>query len=205
LPAPTGQVEAMNTILSTQSKATRVSGIQRTYSGKVFNILCPNPDMVDIDDIAHALAHLPLYNGRTERLYSIAQHSVEVARRVRNEFRMAALFHHAAAAYMGDISMVRDYFPDLKFVEERIQAAVYEHFGVDPQLSPDAVEAIRQADLEMQASEHRDLLPPDEFNWLEASGISPGHQIILPVSSDRAKRMFKGYIHYIEAQDLLRG
>lgn len=193
----------MNAIAENIAVVPKVDGIIRTYTGRPFNILCPNPDMVDIEDIAHSLAHQPLYNGRTERMYTIAQHSVEVAKRVKLQYRMAALLHHAAAAYMGDITLIRNFFPELKFAEERLQAAIHVRFGVPPVLPPEMVQAIHRADLEMQAAEYRDLLPAETFNWLEAAGISASPAPLVPVPPSRAKHAFKTYVHFIEAADLL--
>ena len=50
-----------------------------TYTGKLFDIFDPKPELVCIEDIAHSLANQCRYTGHTKVFYSVAQHSVLMA------------------------------------------------------------------------------------------------------------------------------
>lgn len=136
-----------------------------TASGRVFDLQHPTPDMVDLGDIAHALAHLCRFTGHCRRHYSVAEHSVRVSWLVSGDLRLPSLLHDAAEAYMGDWSsplkaMIREEAPGLvERIEGRIEAAIAERFGFDPALlhHPE----IKRADRVMYATEKRDIMPPD--------------------------------------------
>lgn len=58
-----------------------MSHLIETVTGKMFNILEPTPEMIDIIDIGWSLSRIARYNGHTigNILYSVAQHSCYVA------------------------------------------------------------------------------------------------------------------------------
>jgi len=83
----------------------------QTASGKAFDLLKPDPAMVDLEnDIAGPLARLARFSGHiASGPYSVAQHSVEGADALLRETgdeRLAALFllHDAHEAYLGDLT-----------------------------------------------------------------------------------------------------
>jgi hypothetical protein len=51
----------------------------QTRTGKMFNIKHPDPDMIDLRDIAAALAKTNRFGGHTREPYSVAQHCVRIA------------------------------------------------------------------------------------------------------------------------------
>lgn len=61
-----------------------MSAAIETYSGIMFDVACPDPALVRIDDIAWALSRQARYAGHTlgPTPYSVAQHSVHVMRLV---------------------------------------------------------------------------------------------------------------------------
>jgi len=69
--------------------------------------LDPRPEDVDIEEIAHALAHICRFNGHLPfGHYSVAEHSVYTMRYVQEKQSgdpLVALLHDAAEAYFGDI------------------------------------------------------------------------------------------------------
>lgn len=181
-----------------------VDGLARTCSGKTLNLLSPTPDQIDIEDIATALSRTPMYAGESEHFYSVAQHSFEVARNVdKQQFRLAGLLSRAAAAYIGDISRIRASFPDLANAERRIQEAIHKRFGLPETLPEEMSREIQRVELKVQATEFRDLLPQDGFNWYEASGIYPALGTLSPMSHGRARHGFKSFLNMIQTADLL--
>ena len=55
----------------------------QTFTGRKFFPLAPDGAEVCIEDIAHALSMKCRFNGHCLRFYSVAEHSVRVANRVR--------------------------------------------------------------------------------------------------------------------------
>lgn len=129
----------------------------QTHTGVAFDLLAPTAGMVVLEDIAYALSRLCRFTGHCSRHYSVAEHSVNVAKQCQLEhgfsdsWAMAALLHDAAEAYIGDLSsplksllrvcaapageegadlrgMVES---PLDRVEHRIKGAIAEHFGTD--------------------------------------------------------------------------
>jgi len=181
-----------------------VDGLARTCSGKTLNLLSPTPDQIDIEDIATALSRTAMYAGESEHFYSVAQHSFEVARNIdRQQFRLAGLLSRAAAAYIGDISKIRASFPDVANAERLIQEAIHQRFGLPAVLPAEMNQEIQRAELKVQATEFRDLLPNDAFNWYEASGIRPALGRLSPMSQSRARNGFKSFLNMIQTADLL--
>jgi len=103
-----------------------------TYTGKRFHLLDPQPDEIDIIDIAHALSQQCRYTGHTRRFYSVAEHSVHVSLLVSAPSRLVGLLHDASEAYVSDISrpvkMLTPVGPPYYEVEERIMRAIAAKF-----------------------------------------------------------------------------
>lgn len=92
-----------------------------TSTGKRFDLLEPDADMIDPWDICHSLAHLCRFNGHTREFYSVAQHSCIVAELVPEEHKLAALLHDATEAYLGDITRpLKQWMPDYRGFEDVI-------------------------------------------------------------------------------------
>jgi len=51
----------------------------QTFIGKKFSLDNPDPALIDIVDIAHALSLLCRFNGHCTMFYPVAEHSVHVA------------------------------------------------------------------------------------------------------------------------------
>ena len=81
-----------------------LDGCMVTFSGIVFDLMNPDPDLIKIEDIAHGLAFNCRWNGATQRFYSIAEHSIRVSQRcLGREMQLSGLFHDAEEAYWGDM------------------------------------------------------------------------------------------------------
>lgn len=104
----------------------------RTNSGIMMNVFEPTLEMFCIEDIAHALAHVPRFAGHLNEPYSVGQHSIEVARRVPKEHKLAALLHDASEAYLLDMpTPIKNRLPEYKRIEHELMLKIAEKFGFD--------------------------------------------------------------------------
>jgi len=119
---------------------------------------------IHIVDIAHALSRTIRYGGHTEQLYTVAQHSVRVAKavgygpsheRAESGVTMQALLHDAPEAYLGDIiSPVKKVLPDFQALEDSVWQLVCARFLIPVEMH----EAVLNAD-------KHDPLPNPEDTW----------------------------------------
>lgn len=125
-----------------------------TYTGKLFNVLQPRPEDVDIQDIAHALSNSCRWGGHCSVFYSVAQHSVLTSLHVPPEHALWALLHDAAEAYLVDVPRpIKRLLPDYQEMEERIMHAVCARFGLGP-VEPLIV---KQIDMQLLTTEAHEL------------------------------------------------
>jgi hypothetical protein len=100
----------------------------RTYTGRKFWPLNPDPADIDIIDISHALSNICRFTGHTAYHYLVAQHSVEVSWLVGS---MEALMHDAAEAYICDLARpVKRQIADYVEIECRVEEAIAKRFGL---------------------------------------------------------------------------
>lgn len=79
-----------------------------TYTGKHFNPTQPNPDLISIQDIAHALSLICRGNGHVQTFWSVGQHCIccakeAAARGLSDRMVLACLLHDASECYMSDV------------------------------------------------------------------------------------------------------
>lgn len=138
-----------------------------TNSGQKIDYLNPDPAAFNASDITDALARLPRFLGHTMPFYSVAQHSLRVAEIVDPRFRLEALLHDAAEAYMGDIPspLKRLLGPAWHEIEERVAAAIMLRFGATCWSLAECRAEIRTADLTALAQEKRDYVSKAAPDW----------------------------------------
>lgn len=132
----------------------------QTFTGKLVDAENPTPEMIDIEDIAHALSMTCRFGGHCRDFYSVAEHSVLVEQygtlpphlihTTGPEIvcaRLALLLHDAAEAYIGDIiTPVKDLLSNTPLVENKWLAAIEQKFDLQNSLSlPD--QYVKDADL----------------------------------------------------------
>lgn len=133
----------------------RASAEIQLASGPLFDVLNPDPSLINIDDIALALSNTPRFGGHTSSFYSVAQHSVLVSYLVPPEQALAALLHDCPEAYLLDmVTPIKSQLPDYKAVYAEVERACKAAFGVEWDTP-----AIHYADRVALATEKRDLMP----------------------------------------------
>lgn len=126
-----------------------------THFGRKYEPLNFDPTMVNVEDMAYALASKYRYNCHTR--ISVAQHSVAVLAVVERNFANLSLhdarfvyFHDGCEAYLPDVpAPIRDEPPlkPLKDLETHVQGCVYVALGVDVSKVPEEVfQALARAD-----------------------------------------------------------
>lgn len=106
-----------------------------TASGRWVDLSHIEADDIIATDIAHSLTNICRFNGQLRNHYSVAAHSLAVAKIVNRGLKRAAIIHDAAEAFTSDI--VRPFKQGLTFngesvydVEERILKKVCAKFNV---------------------------------------------------------------------------
>jgi len=130
---------------------------QRMLSGRRLDLLDPSPLDIEITDIAHGLARVARWNGQTagDHAFSVAQHSllVEIIFGLMQpeapaRHRLAALLHDAPEYVIGD--MISPFKAVVgggyKEVEQRLQGAIHQRFGLPERLPEGLKKEIKRAD-----------------------------------------------------------
>lgn len=104
------------------------AGVMSTWSGKRVNLVNFKPQMVDIHDIAFALAKQCRFNGHINRMYTVAEHSIVGLMLADNPaLKMEALLHDAGEAYTGDIILpLKEVFPEICTIEDTIAGTIFD-------------------------------------------------------------------------------
>lgn len=160
----------------------------QTVTCKKINPAMPNAADLNWDDIATGLSNLCRYTGQVRDFYSVAQHSILVSQRalalaMRQRLSLAqcmyvaqwGLIHDAAEAYMADIARPVKHQPFMagyRIVEQQLQSMIAVWSG----LGPAEPEMVKQADMDVYATEVRDLKQPKHPDW-----IVEGEPMMLPI------------------------
>ena len=138
-----------------------------TYTGKHFDPVEPEEQLIDIVDIAHALSMLCRANGHFPIFYSVAQHSIACARealalKLPREIVLGCLLHDASEAYLSDVTRpVKKELPYYLEVEERLQDLIWRHF-IGRTLSQEELRQVFAVDDRMLSMEFHQLMPEEE-------------------------------------------
>lgn len=132
-----------------------MTGLIQTHSGALVSPFNPDPETLTLPDIAHALSHICRFTGHTRTFYSVAEHSVRVARLVPPEDRLAALLHDATEAYLCDIATpIKALLPGYAEAEDRLARVIADKWGVTYPWP----ESVKRADMIMLHSEAKVLM-----------------------------------------------
>lgn len=102
----------------------------RLFTGRLVDPFNLSLSDVCIEDIAHALAHIPRFGGHARVFLSVAQHSLWVAKRLPNHLKLAGLLHDASEAYLLDIpSPIKKQLPGYEEAETAAMHTIGQAIG----------------------------------------------------------------------------
>jgi len=165
----------------------------QTFSKVKVYALDFRPEDVKIEDIAHALSLVNRFTGHTTVAYSVAEHSVRVARLVGSWYPsnrllvLQALLHDATEAYIADIARPFKHLPEMapyRSIESQMEIVIAKRFGLPETLSP----LVKDADEILLTTEARDLMSPLVEGWYLRK--RPLEHKIVPWNADYAKDQF---------------
>lgn len=105
-----------------------------TYTRKHFNPINPNPELICIEDIAHALPMICRGNGHVRSFWSVGEHCILCAkeaekREYSNRVILAALLHDASECYMSDVPRpLKQNMKEYRRQEEHLLNVLYKKF-----------------------------------------------------------------------------
>lgn len=142
------------------------------YSGRYLDLTAPDPNIIQLEDVAHGLAYCCRYSGQCGDYYSVAQHAVMVSRYLREKghdvlTQIGGLHHDDSEAFLGDVvrplkSLLQPAYGELT---DKMDAAITEAFGnlwpADALTIPEVKDADNWA---LMVEAHR-LLPSQGKHW----------------------------------------
>ncbi len=135
-----------------------------TCTGKHFDPVNPNIELIDIRDIAHSLSLLCRGNGHVKFFYSVGQHSIACAREaaargLSRRIQLGCLLHDASEAYLSDVTRpVKQYLSTYLEIEKKLQNIIFDKFFPKP-LTPEELQQIFIIDDDMLSYEFLHLMP----------------------------------------------
>ncbi len=114
-----------------------------TFSNIEVDLLNPDPDTINIVDIAHALSGEGRYCNHTFEHYSVAQHSIAIMQSLPLKFKLEGLLHDATEAYLKDLPAPVKHLPQMEFyrqLEKNLDQVIRTKFGLPLIESPEVKE-----------------------------------------------------------------
>ena len=173
-----------------------------SHSGRHVDLCDPRPDQICIEDIAHGLSMLCRFTGHVSTFYSVAQHSVLVARACPPHLRLQGLLHDAQEAYIGDwstplkASLSVCALADFRRMEARMIAAIGEALGIDLHHHPE----VKYADRMALRSEAESLLSEPIHGWFDLPESTMPK--IVPWSPAKAREIFLTTFRYLTESEM---
>lgn len=109
-----------------------------THTRIMFDPVHPDPELIGIVDIAHALSMLCRANGHFPTFYSVGQHCVNcmqeaAARGYSRHVQLACLLHDASEAYLSDVTRpVKKELPRYLEIEKPLQDVIWNKYLGEP-------------------------------------------------------------------------
>lgn len=154
------------------------------YTGKVFDLLNPRVEDIDIESIAHGLSQIVRWTGQCKEPLTVAQHCCLCCDMAEDEIKLATLLHDASESCVGDLNFpIKSILPEYKEVENRVDKVLCEKFDLPYPHSP----IIKEIDLRMLATEAKQLMTGDFYKEI---GYEPYNIKIKVWNHKRAKKEF---------------
>lgn len=144
-----------------------------TYTGHHFDPTRPDPDLILIEDIAHALSMLCRGNGHVSSFWSVGEHCIccakeAMGRGLSDKIVLACLLHDSSECYMSDVPRpIKQEMKDYQRQEDKLLNVVYEKF-LGSSLTADEEKQLKEIDddllwydLEILLSEKQDTEKPE--------------------------------------------
>ena len=134
-----------------------------TYTGKHFDPVTPDKNLIDIRDIAHALSLICRGNGHVKTFFSVGQHCINAAKEAilrgySDRIILACLIHDAGEAYLSDVPRpVKPSMPEYNQLEDRLLNMVYEKFLGSP-LTEEEQRLVKSVDNDLLYYDLKELL-----------------------------------------------
>lgn len=141
-----------------------------TWSGKELWLPFADDEAICIEDIAHALCMVPRFAGHIDNFYSVAEHSINVARLLPDGLKLQGLLHDATEAYLCDIpTPFKRMIPQYKELEDNLWATISAKYNVPYELDPQ----VKDADRIMLMTERDALKSNTKKTWSEDYESTP--------------------------------
>ena len=146
--------------------------IIRLSNGQLLDIVEPDPGVIDLDVLADGLSRTCRFTGQGNAFYSVAEHSVLVARQLQRDWpgerllHLWGLMHDAAEAFVCDLPGPFKHVGEMHFyrhVEAKLLLAVADRFALP---WPPPKESIKVAESKVFALEMASLFGPDATHQL---------------------------------------
>jgi hypothetical protein len=160
-----------------------------SFTGRQIWALDPTPDQVCIEDIAHSLAYQCRFGGHCLTFYSIAQHSLLVARLVPERLALIGLMHDATEAYAQDIVRpIKRNITGYREIEQAWAEVIDDVFALGGLLA--ALPAVvKEMDTVALRTERRDLINHRSPRW-NIDDIEPDETPVVPMEPRIAEIAF---------------
>lgn len=169
-----------------------------TVSGRKIDVTDPDPNTIEITDIAWALSRMPRFSGHSIPYipYSVAQHCMQVMKDLAphgERLQLYGLLHDAAEAYINDLPSPVKHIPEIHAVisklEDKLMLTIYEALGIRPPTEEEE-KIVKIADKIQQAVE--------AYNFM----YSRGHDWNLPKVTFKKLQEFEQPLTSVKAYDL---
>lgn len=151
-----------------------IDGWMQTYTGRKVHPFRPDPESIDIRDIAASLSKMCRYSGHCLQFYSVAEHSVLIAERAPDWCKLTALMHDASEAYLVDVPRpLKPHLAGYYQAEARIQETIASRFNLTWPM-PEEVRNLDNAILSDERAQNMAPMnePPEQWgNLLPALGV----------------------------------
>jgi len=146
-----------------------MEAIVKTYSGKFLNLADPQPEDIDIIDIAIAHAREGRWSNQTRHKLSIAEHEVVGTILIDQDNKLPFLLHEGGETFWRDVPGPAKKLPELagyKKYEKMLQNVIYFKYGCKE------TPAIKEMDLKIEAMENAFLMHrPGDEGYMDYSSL----------------------------------